>query len=77
MAISMSKSDAVLWLIQHLEPELKMGGCHLYKSNFKGYSEYGCSVCKDRLDTLEQVKKILKVSQKDTMKWNATDRITE
>lgn len=73
----MSKSDAILWLIDHLEPDLKAGGCHLYKSNLKGYSEYGCGVCENTLKTLAEVKKILKVSQKDTIKWDTTARITE
>lgn len=71
MAIGMSKADAIKWLIEHLEPELKAGGCHLYQCN------YDCKLCADKLHTLEQVKKILKVSQKDTMKWDTTARITE
>lgn len=72
MAIGMSKSDAILWLILHLEPELKAGGCHLYRSNPEE-----CIVCKDTLATLAEVKKILKVSHKNIMKWDTVARITE
>lgn len=71
MSIKMSKNDAIRWLIDHLEPELRAGGCHLYKNG------YICKECETRNKTLEQVKKILKVSQKDTMKWDTTARITE
>lgn len=77
MPIKMSKNDAIRWLIDNLDPVLKAGGCHLYKSNLKGYSEYGCSLCQDKLETLAEVKKILGVVLEDIMKWDTTARITE
>lgn len=71
MSIKMSKSDAIKWLIEHLEPELKAGGCHSYQNG------YFCKECEAKNKTLEQIQRILGISQKNIIKWDATARITE
>ena len=57
MSLTLTKKDAINWLLNHLEVEFRVGGCHAYQGNPKT----GCELCKVKLATLTEVKKVLGV----------------
>ncbi len=56
----MTKEEAIRWLLNNLEPEIKYGGCGTYKQ-YHTDKDFGCTVCDENLKTLANVKKVLEV----------------
>ncbi len=55
MSIKLNQKAAINWLFRHLEPEIRSGGCHLFKAN-----PDSCQVCKANMNMLTLVKQVLK-----------------
>ena len=56
MPLTMTKDEAIKWLLRNLEHEIRYDGCHAYQNDPES-----CEMCKKNLDTLEQIKKVLGV----------------